>query len=142
MEGPSAEAKVALERELYLQCLDLCGAEDPAPLLEQTLGLLRRVVRAERGYIELTELGKLEDRLVVTLSKGMKQRLQIARILLHDPKILVLDEPASDLDPRARELARPIRKPEPRSRRSPSLRATICRATRAPLSPWFTRSRR
>jgi ABC-2 type transport system ATP-binding protein len=54
------------------------------------------------AVIELTELGKLEDRLVVTLSKGMKQRLQIARILLHDPKILVLDEPASDLDPRAR----------------------------------------
>jgi ABC-2 type transport system ATP-binding protein len=54
------------------------------------------------AVIELTELGKLEDRLVVTLSKGMKQRLQIARILLHDPKVLVLDEPASDLDPRAR----------------------------------------
>jgi ABC-2 type transport system ATP-binding protein len=52
--------------------------------------------------IELTELGKLEDRLVAELSKGMKQRLQIARILLHDPKVLVLDEPASDLDPRAR----------------------------------------
>ncbi len=59
----------------------------------------RSVVQA---VIELTELGKLQDRLVAELSKGMKQRLQIARILLHDPKVLVLDEPASDLDPRAR----------------------------------------
>ncbi|MEI9954576.1 MAG: ABC transporter ATP-binding protein [Pseudomonadota bacterium] len=59
----------------------------------------RSVVAA---VIELTELGKLQDRLVADLSKGMKQRLQIARILLHDPKVLVLDEPASDLDPRAR----------------------------------------
>jgi ABC-2 type transport system ATP-binding protein len=54
------------------------------------------------AVLELTELGKLQDRLVATLSKGMKQRLQLARILLHDPKVLILDEPASDLDPRAR----------------------------------------
>ncbi|HEU4410201.1 MAG TPA: ABC transporter ATP-binding protein [Polyangiaceae bacterium] len=54
------------------------------------------------AVLELTDLGKLQDRLVATLSKGMKQRLQLARILLHDPKILILDEPASDLDPRAR----------------------------------------
>jgi len=54
------------------------------------------------AVLELSELRKLDDRLVASLSKGMKQRLQIARILLHDPKVLVLDEPASDLDPRAR----------------------------------------
>jgi len=54
------------------------------------------------AVLELTDLGKLQDRLVVEMSKGMKQRLQLARILLHDPKVLILDEPASDLDPRAR----------------------------------------
>ncbi|MEZ4372626.1 MAG: ABC transporter ATP-binding protein [Polyangiaceae bacterium] len=54
------------------------------------------------AVIELTDLGNLQTRLVSALSKGMKQRLQLARILLHDPKVLILDEPASDLDPRAR----------------------------------------
>ncbi len=54
------------------------------------------------AVIELTDLGNLQNRLVSALSKGMKQRLQLARILLHDPKVLILDEPASDLDPRAR----------------------------------------
>ena len=54
------------------------------------------------AVLELTDLLKLQDKLVVEMSKGMKQRLQLARVLLHDPKVLVLDEPASDLDPRAR----------------------------------------
>ncbi|HVY48949.1 MAG TPA: ABC transporter ATP-binding protein [Minicystis sp.] len=52
--------------------------------------------------LELTDMSKIQDRLVATLSKGQKQRLQLGRILLHDPKVLILDEPASDLDPRAR----------------------------------------
>src|SRR5262249_11213337 len=54
------------------------------------------------AVLELTDLSAIQSRLVATLSKGMKQRLQLGRILLHDPKVLILDEPASDLDPRAR----------------------------------------
>lgn len=64
-----------------------------------TAGTTYAVVDA---VMELTDLVKLHDKLVATMSKGMKQRLQLARTLLHDPKVLVLDEPASDLDPRAR----------------------------------------
>ena len=66
-----------------------------------------KIPRRDRARIiedvmELTDLTKLRERMVSELSKGMKQRLCLAKTLIHDPKVLILDEPASGLDPRAR----------------------------------------
>ena len=66
-------------------------------------GLERRARHAAiEGILELTDLKGLRDRLAGVLSKGMRQRLCLAKTLVHDPKVLILDEPANGLDPRAR----------------------------------------
>jgi len=58
--------------------------------------------RAVENIIEFMGIGDLRDRHVEGLSKGLKQRVALGRAIVHDPQLLILDEPAANLDPRAR----------------------------------------
>ena len=69
--------------------------------------LAYQIPRARRKQVigdvlDLLDLGGKRDSFVNTLSRGMKQRLCLAKTLVHDPPVLILDEPTSGLDPRAR----------------------------------------
>jgi ABC-2 type transport system ATP-binding protein len=70
-------------------------------------GAAFRIPRSRRrrvidGVLQLTDLGPKRHDQVSAFSRGMKQRACLAKTLLHDPRVLILDEPASGLDPRAR----------------------------------------
>jgi len=59
-------------------------------------------LRAVEGVMAFCQLDGIATKPATSLSKGMKQRLSLARCLVHDPNVLILDEPSAGLDPRAR----------------------------------------
>ncbi len=109
LDGQSLVARPDQARPLLGYMPDRYGTYDDMTVFE-FLDFFARAYRlkgherTERvdSVMDFTGLTPLKDKLTSELSKGMKQRVALGRTLLHDPRLLILDEPADGLDPRAR----------------------------------------
>ena len=109
---PRTRARVRAKHRLHARLLRRLRQPDgdrvPGLLCRRLRRPAPRARRTNAELLELVDLAHKRNEFVEGLSRGMKQRLGLARCLVHNPEVLLLDEPASGMDPRARYEMREI----------------------------------